>query len=114
MKQKHIKLFESFDEDNTNVYRDSYEKGLPPFSNTVDLPEGYSLDTFKTDPQSLKAHFESLEYYQEAYGSFDAWVKSLSQMGVVEYPSNDGRPFYRGMIKWPEWGIEIIYELHPF
>jgi hypothetical protein len=92
---KHIKLFETF-------------------SDMFELPEGYSFHLFGTDENSLIKQWESTEYYQEAYPSMEDWKESLKQMGEIEYPSGDGKYFFRGTIQWEPMGLSYIYEIHPF
>lgn len=99
-KLNHIELFESF-----------MDGG---FSTLLELPEGYGLAIFGTDEESLMREFHSSDYHEEAYGSFEVWKEDLVRMGKIEYPSGDGKFFFRGKIEWEPMGINYIYELHPY
>ena len=101
---KHIKLFEAIQ---SKMNESMYEDGM-----NIELPEGYLLDIFNLNNQEdCRRHFEVAAIEDWSDMSFEEWLKTAGQTGVMNYP--DGREYYRGSIAWKEMGISYMYEIHP-
>lgn len=95
---KHIKLFEDRD-----YLASDFE---------IDLPEGYLFLLFNpNDKEDCKRHFDEGATEDWSEMSFEEWMRTLDQMGQINYPS--GKSYYRGLIEWKEMGLSYIYEIHP-
>jgi hypothetical protein len=91
----------------------SFDTSLIKESMTLELPEGYVLDLFNpNNKKDAMEHFKSANI-EDWFGlSFEEWLETLKETGVIQYPNNSGE-FFRGTIEWPEKGFSYIYEIHP-
>jgi hypothetical protein len=88
------------------------EKAILSESMSTELPEGYALDIFSPrDRQAAMEHFEKTGAADWSGLTFDEWFDSLDELGTIQYA--DGKEYFRGVIKWPEMGVDYVYEIHP-
>jgi hypothetical protein len=103
---KHVKLFESFDGEG------SEEGYLTPWTESIEIPEGYMIDFYRTDkPEDWMAYYERAGVQDWSGLDYEQWKETINDMGTQKY--EDGRQYFRGRISWDEMGISINYEIHP-
>ena len=101
---KHIKIFEAI--------RSKMNESINGGNMSIELPEGYMFDLFNLDDEAdCRRHFEEGDIENWSGMSFEEWLETAEQTGVMNYPN--GNKYYRGFIDWEEMGIFYMYEIHP-